>query len=260
MSNRRKTAVKKPVSNSYGGRRVAGSYRQQRNRRKRKLQKAKQNAVMLCFLLVVILITFLLIFGIYSFFKEKIFDSGEKVRLQVNTEALAVDRPDIDVDLLTINKYSRPGIPLEEVNGIVIHYVGNPGSTAAQNRSYFENLKDTHANSASSHFIVGLDGEIVQCIPTSEMAYCSNQRNDDTIAIEVCHEKANGKFNEETYDSLVHLTAFLCCNYSLDIEDIIRHYDVTGKACPKYFVDHEDKWVQFKEDVAAFIEKHAYKK
>ena len=31
--------------------------------------------------------------------------------------------------------------------------------------------------------------------------------------------------------------------------NVIRHYDVTGKICPKYFVEHEDAWEQFKSDV-----------
>lgn len=75
-------------------------------------------------------------------------------------------QPQLDVELLSINDYSRPGLAMNEVKGIVIHYTANPGSTAIQNRNYFEGLKDSHETMASSHFIVGLDGEIVQCIPT----------------------------------------------------------------------------------------------
>ena len=51
--------------------------------------------------------------------------------------------PDYQVELLDYNEYSRPGTALSQVNGIVIHYTANPGTTAEQNRSYFENLKDT---------------------------------------------------------------------------------------------------------------------
>lgn len=219
---------------------------------------------MLGFLLIAVFLVYLLLSGIFSLFKKDDglleISSQDMARIDDKIETMTVDSPKIDVDLLTVNEYSRPGTKLEKVNGIVIHYVGNPGTTAAQNRSFFESLKDTHETSASSHFVVGIDGEIVQCIPTTEVAYCSNERNEDTISIECCHKKENGKFTEETYDSLVHLTAFLCCKYNLEIEDIIRHYDVTGKECPKYYVDHQDKWVQFKKDVAAFIEKNAYKK
>ena len=91
------------------------------------------------------------------------------------------DVPDwVEVNLLPVNPYSRPGIALEQVNGIVIHYVGNPGTTAAQNHSFFTNLAQTGETYASSHFVVGLEGEVIQCIPLTEIAYASNIRNDDT--------------------------------------------------------------------------------
>jgi N-acetylmuramoyl-L-alanine amidase CwlA len=58
-----------------------------------------------------------------------------------------------------------------------------------------------------------------------------------------------GIFNAETYASLVSLTAALCVEFDLKKKDIIRHYDITGKLCPLYFVEHEDAWEAFKEDV-----------
>ena len=153
---------------------------------------------------------------------------------------------------LTPNEYSRPGKELKEVNAIVVHYVGNPGTTAAQNRSYFENLKDTHATSASSHYIIGMEGEIIQCVPLNEISYASNNRNKDTIAIECCHPDETGQFTTATYKSLVKLVAALCRTYDLDPETgIIRHYDVTGKYCPLYYVNHEVEWYGFKLDVKA---------
>ena len=157
--------------------------------------------------------------------------------------------PPFTVDLLDINEYSRPGIALEKINGIVIHYTANPKSTAKQNRDYFEGLKDSHETKASSNFVVGLNGEIVQCIPTWEVAYASNDRNYDTVSIECCHPDATGKFNDATYRSMVQLTAWLCLKFNLTEEDVIRHYDVTGKICPKYFVENEGAWDQFRKDV-----------
>lgn len=164
-----------------------------------------------------------------------------------------LEQPELDVELLTINDYSRPGAALEEVKGIVIHYTANPGTTALENRDYFEGLKDSHITKASSHFIVGMDGEIVQCIPTAEIAYASNERNVDTISIECCHPNESGKFTEATYRSLVELCAYLMGRFDLTDEDLLRHYDVTGKNCPKYFVESESAWQTFKDDVNAFI-------
>ena len=161
--------------------------------------------------------------------------------------------PYIDVELLTPNEYSRPQIPIESVNYIAIHYTANPGATAIANRNYFENLANTHDTKVSSHFVVGLDGEVVQCIPTSEMSYATNSRNVDTISIECCHPDETGKFNDSTYDSVVKLTAWLCVQFGLTSENVIRHYDVTGKDCPKYYVENPDAWLQMKADIAAQI-------
>lgn len=164
-------------------------------------------------------------------------------------------QPEIDVQLLDVNPYSRPGTETEEITGIVVHYTANPGSTAQNNRDYFNGLKDSHETEASSNFIVGLDGEIIQCVPTWEMAYASNSRNIDTVSIECCHPDETGKITDETYRSLVQLTAWLCVKFDLTEDQVIRHYDVTGKNCPKYFVENEDAWAQFKEDVAGAIAK-----
>ena len=84
--------------------------------------------------------------------------------------------------------------------------------------------------------MIGLEGEIIQCIPTWEMAYASNDRNADTISIECCHPDENGKFTDAT-------------------DQVIRHYDVTGKICPKYFVEDEDAWVEFRRNVQDALEK-----
>ncbi len=165
-----------------------------------------------------------------------------------------VPRPELDVELLTVNEYSRPAIALEKVNGVVIHYTANPGTSAMANRNYFENLKDTHTTKASSHFIVGLEGEIVQCIPSREISYASNGRNVDTIAIECCIEDETGRFNQATYDAVVHLAAWLVEYFGLEVSDVIRHYDVTGKPCPKYFVDFPSAWEQFLADVQAYLQ------
>lgn len=167
---------------------------------------------------------------------------------------MKVARPKMDVQLLTINPYSRPGTKSDKIKNIVIHYTANPGTTAEQNRNYFEGLKDSKKTRASSHFIVGLEGEIVQCVPTWEIAYASNERNVDTVSIETCHKTSEGTYTAATYDSLVQLTAWLCEKFTLTERDIIRHYDITGKLCPKYFVEDETAWRQFKSDVKTVLE------
>lgn len=157
--------------------------------------------------------------------------------------------PDWTEDFLTVNEYSRPGDPLTEVNNIFVHYTANPGTSAAQNRSYFEQLKDNHERSASAHFIIGYNGEILQCVPLDEIAYAVQTRNEDSISIECCYKADNGQFTRETYDSLIRLLKWLIDAYDLQPDDILRHYDCGGKKCPIYYTEHEDAWERLKEDV-----------
>lgn len=167
--------------------------------------------------------------------------------------------PDLPITekFLDVNQYSRPGIALStNPEYIVIHYTANPGSTAEQNRNYFENLKDTGETYASAQFVIGLEGEIIQCVPCNEMAYCSNSLNDRCISIEMCHPDDTGNFNDATYNNCVYLVAQLMNYYHLDMDHLIRHYDVTGKNCPRYFVEHEDRWEVFKDFVQQYREKY----
>lgn len=157
--------------------------------------------------------------------------------------------PEWKEDFLTPNEYSRPGDELKEVKNIFVHYTANPGTSAAQNRSYFERQKDEHLASVSSHFIIGYEGEIIQCVPLNEIAYAVQTRNFDSVSIECCYKAKDGSFTQETYDSLISLLAWLTDVYDLDTEDILRHYDCGGKKCPLYYTDHADKWKQLKEDV-----------
>lgn len=151
----------------------------------------------------------------------------------------------VDVALIDLDGEARSGLPLEKVRCIVIHYTGNPGATAKDNRDYC-NKRDTNA---APHFIIGLEGEIIQCIPLSEKASASNERNSDSISIEVCHREESGEFTKESYNALVKLTAWLCGKYGLTENNVIRHYDITGKECPLCFVENENAWWEFKADV-----------
>lgn len=157
----------------------------------------------------------------------------------------------IEDKLLTINPYSRSGEKQKDIQYIVIHWVGNANTSATANRNYFNNLAQTHSTSASSHYIIGLNGEIIRCIPDDEVAFHSGSysMNRKSIGIEDCHPDWNGKFTDDTYNALVELCADLCKKYGISINNVIRHYDVTGKSCPKYYVEHQDEWNKLKQDI-----------
>jgi N-acetylmuramoyl-L-alanine amidase len=174
---------------------------------------------------------------------------------------------EIKFDLLTKNKYSRPCVLLKAVKGIVIHWVENAGSTAQANRNFFEGLKNQPSgldpkkyHYASAHYVVGLRGEVIRCVPDREVCYhvgaetytnealrrLSVYPNNCTIGIELCHPGWDGRFTGETLQSCRELAAALLRAYGLTLEDLWRHYDVTGKVCPKYFVEHGDEWDAFR--------------
>ncbi len=151
----------------------------------------------------------------------------------------------INIQLINIDGEARSGKQLESVRNIVVHYTGNPGVAAGECLK----LCNDSENRAAPHFIIGLEGEIIQCIPLEERASASGERNRDSISVEVCHPDESGEFTEKSYDALVKLTVWLCDTYGLTENNVIRHYDVTGVECPLYFVMHEDAWNEFKEAV-----------
>lgn len=195
------------------------------------------------FIAFFIIITLSLI-GTIAFFL-----SGKALEKSTVSKARELTVPKwIDSQIIDKKSGGRSGRELSAIKNIVIHYVGNPGTTAQNNRDYF----NKESTEVSSHFIVGLQGEIIQCLPLNEKSAASNWRNKDTISIEVCHPDESGKFNEDTYNSLVKLTAWLCDNLYLNKNDIIRHYDITEKICPKYYVENEDEWNAFKEKIVKY--------
>lgn len=243
------------LTNEERRRREACLARKRRKKRQRTIQIVKR-CLLLCAVLVLVLFVITKILDKDGAGEEKSEakqTQGKEIAEDFKQKVI-LEAPDYKVNLLTPNEYSRPQTALTKVRGIVIHYTANPGTTADQNRSYFENLKDSHETKASSHFVIGMEGEIVQCIPSAEISYASNDRNSDTLSIECCHKDKTGQFTQETYDSLVELTAWLCGKFNLPVDNVIRHYDVTGKECPVYYVENEDAWKRFKQHVQDYLD------
>lgn len=158
----------------------------------------------------------------------------------------------IEEKYLPINSHSRVGELRIATKQIVIHYVANAGSSAENNWKYFKNS----GVNASSNFIVGLDGEIIQCMPINEVAYHAGNKdvNYNSIGIEVCHPDADGKFSEATYRSLIKLVSWLCKKYGISRKNVIRHYDVTKKLCPLYYAGEPGsegyrRWEELRDDI-----------
>ena len=161
--------------------------------------------------------------------------------------------------------HGRPGRKLDggKPAGVVIHYVGNPGSSAMGNRNYFQN--GSGGNGVSAHYIIGLNGEILRCLPDDEIGYHAGKSygpqwdataktaNAKYIGIECCHPGADGKFNASTYMSLVNLIVSLSKKYGFGINSVYRHYDLCGKSCPLYYVRNLEEWLKLKNDISSRI-------
>lgn len=168
-------------------------------------------------------------------------------------------------DHVVKNKYSRSGDPLIKVQAIVVHYTANPHANAEDHQKYFDGSDGGGSRYAGAHIFVDKD-EAVEIIPLNEVGYHANDRtlrlsalkastsyypggnaNLLTIGIEMCIEK-NGSFHPDTVERTRLVIKYLQDKYPQlrDTQNrVVRHYDVTGKICPKPFVEDEQKWNAF---------------
>ena len=156
--------------------------------------------------------------------------------------------------LIPKNKYNRPGTK-STPKRICVHYTGDCGATAAQLAKYWQNVaagvfKDKPWSWTSAQYIVGLNGGVVQCIPDNEIAYAAANQNADTIHIEVCYKRQSGEFEEKSIVALGELVRSLMKKYAIPAGKVVRHYDLTGKLCPAYYVD-ENRWAALHERITS---------
>ncbi len=148
----------------------------------------------------------------------------------------------------------------DSIKYIVIHYTANDGDTAKNNADYYarEVLK------TSAHYFVD-ENEIWQSVKDEDTAYHSGAniyvhkecRNSNSIGIELCSRQyKDGKFyfKEETIKRGAELTKELMKKYDIPYENVIRHFDVTGKICPAPMVNDEKLWEEFRLKLITKIE------
>ena len=149
----------------------------------------------------------------------------------------------------------------KQIKYIVIHYTGNDGDTDEGNANYFKN----NVVKASAHYFVD-DDSITQSVPDNFIAWsvggtkwkdCATTgggsmygliTNANSISVEMCDTLRNGtvKATEQTMANTAALVKSLMKKYNIDINHVYRHFDVTGKHCPAYFMN-ASAWAEFKE-------------
>ena len=146
---------------------------------------------------------------------------------------------------------------------LVLHYTGNNGDTAANNAAYFQN----NVVEASAHYFVD-DTTVYRSVPDLKIAWavggkpyadCSKTgggtlygivTNRNSISVELCDTVRDDVYgaSEATLENAVHLCRELMERYQIPLSRVCRHFDVTGKPCPRYFVD-EAAWSAFKQQL-----------
>lgn len=174
-------------------------------------------------------------------------------------------------DYIVKNQYSRPGLKLLGVKGVVMHWTATPGATAENEAKFFDGSDGGGGRYASAHIFVDRDSARL-IIPLNEVAYHANEKpckvaklsatasyykgggaNLTTIGVEMCVEK-NGTIHPDTVSRAVNVVAALCKTYKLDpLKDIYRHYDITGKNCPAPWVSDSTQFTTFKKRVDAEV-------
>ena len=145
------------------------------------------------------------------------------------------------------------GGTLKNVEYIVVHWTSNQGDTAKNNADYFAREEV----GASAHFFVD-ETEIWSSVPEDCVAWhCGAKtyrhpecRNANSIGVEICMNDKKGNVRQGSIATAAELVRYLMQRYSVPVDRVIRHYDVTGKICPKSFVEHPEEWEQFLADLS----------
>ena len=169
---------------------------------------------------------------------------------------MSVSKPKMKKVDTPLSKYVTGG-KRSKTTKIAWHYTGKSGVSAKSTvYNWFLPIAKGQqgATYASAHFVMEQDGTIYQMIPMNYIAYTTNSANSYSIGIECSTTGKDDHYSDKEYVSMVKLGAWLAQYYKLDPrKDFIRHYDITEKICPKYFVKNKSKWEQFKLDCYNYL-------
>ncbi len=149
---------------------------------------------------------------------------------------------------------------INDIKFLVIHYTANDGDTDEANARYFQ----TAGRNASAHYFVD-DNSVTNSVPDNYVAWhCGGKKypscatsgggkfhgicnNKNSIGVELCDCQKNGIYNftQATLNNAILLCRDIVKKYNIPKSNVIRHFDVVGKICPKPFVDDTVAWNNF---------------
>lgn len=184
--------------------------------------------------------------------------------------------------MTTTNKFSTVHTTAKtarDIKYIVVHYTAGTTSKAGSAVNTADYFRTTTTTQVSSDFIVD-DAAIVQYngdIKNRYTWHCGGSKyatkggslygkctNANSIGIEICCNNSTGKMqdaNDKSYSftsaslaNAAELVKQLMLEYNIPIENVIRHYDVTGKLCPGIIgwnadSGSESAWTAFKNSI-----------
>ena len=152
---------------------------------------------------------------------------------------------------------------VSSIKYIVVHFTANDGDTDEANGNYFKN----NVVKTSAHYFIDGDS-VTQSVPDGYIAYAVGggkysdcyttgggklygiATNSNTLNFELCDTKRDGKImaTEKTLDNAAEFISKKMKEYNVDIDHVIRHFDVNGKHCPAYFMVQKE-WDKFKDRI-----------
>lgn len=156
---------------------------------------------------------------------------------------------------LTIN-YSKGVVIKPEY--LVIHETANTRAGADANAHYRYWSTNPDAN-ASTHFVVD-SNEIYQMLELNQMGWhvgdnkgYSDITNRNSIGIEVA-VNSDGDFSKARQNA-IELTIKIMKELNMNINQLKRHHDASGKYCPTNMLNHDELWIDFVSQVKKALEK-----
>lgn len=146
---------------------------------------------------------------------------------------------------------------LSQVKYTVFHYTGNVTDTAKANAKFF---RDSVERKAGAHFFIDASEAymsisldlIANAVGGSKYDDCNKTgggklhgtvTNKNSWSIEMCSK--NGAFEPQTLYNAALLHVAICKKFGIPLDNVCRHFDVTGKHCPEYWITGSD-WEKFK--------------
>lgn len=146
------------------------------------------------------------------------------------------------------------------VLGIVIHYTGCKGDTAKNNVNFFATYNE---RSAGAHLFIDAKGYCAKSVNLNEVAWSvgdsrnghgtmfNTLNNTNTVSIELC-DFIGHDITAKQKAKLIKVIKYIK-KYCPNVKYIVRHYDITTKCCPEYYVSHKDKWFKLQKELLQYI-------